>query len=166
MSGAQTAFKQYVETYPNNTLTPNAWYWLGQVQYSQAIYDQARLSFLNVARYNQSQKRPDALYKLGMIKGFNVFGTGVTIVITALTAIAIFQQITGIMFPLFDVMSTVYMPLRFTLAEIAAMGRIKEAAFCGIIFVILGLTMSALGESKAHVAAVAAPCLAPLVLVS
>ncbi len=67
LSGAQTAFKQYVETYPNNTLTPNAWYWLGQVQYSQAIYDQARLSFLNVARYNQSQKRPDALYKLGMI---------------------------------------------------------------------------------------------------
>lgn len=40
-----------------------------------------------------------------MITGFNVFGTGVTIVITALTAIAVFQQITGIMFPLFDVMS-------------------------------------------------------------
>lgn len=70
LSGAQTAFKQYVETYPNNTLTPNAWYWLGQVQYSQAIYDQARLSFLNVARYNNSQKRPDALYKLGMISKF------------------------------------------------------------------------------------------------
>ena len=42
-----------------------------------------------------------------MIKGFNVFGTGVTIVITALTAIAVFEQITGIMFPVFDVMSTV-----------------------------------------------------------
>ena len=41
-----------------------------------------------------------------MINGFNVFGTGVTIVITALTAIAVFQQITGIMFPLFYVMST------------------------------------------------------------
>lgn len=41
-----------------------------------------------------------------MISGFNVFGAGVTIVITALTAIAVFQQITGIMFPLFDVMST------------------------------------------------------------
>lgn len=41
-----------------------------------------------------------------MIAGFNVFGSGVTIVITALTAIAVFQQITGIMFPLFDVMST------------------------------------------------------------
>ena len=42
-----------------------------------------------------------------MIAGFNVFGTGVTIVITALTAIAVFEQITGIMFPLFDVMATV-----------------------------------------------------------
>lgn len=41
-----------------------------------------------------------------MIRGFNVFGTGVTIVITIFTAIAVFQQITGIMFPLFDVMST------------------------------------------------------------
>lgn len=40
-----------------------------------------------------------------MIASFNVFGAGVTIVITALTAIAVFQQITGIYFPLFDVMS-------------------------------------------------------------
>lgn len=39
-----------------------------------------------------------------MIKGFNVFGTGVTIVITALTAIAVFEQITGIMFPVFHIM--------------------------------------------------------------
>lgn len=40
-----------------------------------------------------------------MISGFSVFGSGVTIVITALTAIAVFEQITGIMFPLFDVMA-------------------------------------------------------------
>ena len=40
-----------------------------------------------------------------MINGFNVFGTGVTIVITAFTAIAVFEQITGIMFPLFNVMA-------------------------------------------------------------
>ena len=39
-----------------------------------------------------------------MIKGFNVFGAGVTIVITALTAIAVFEQITGIMFPVFHIM--------------------------------------------------------------
>lgn len=70
LKGAQVAFKNYVDTYPDNALTPNAWYWLGQVQYSQASYDQARLSFLNVARYTDSQKRPDALYKLGMISKF------------------------------------------------------------------------------------------------
>ena len=41
-----------------------------------------------------------------MIAGFNVFGSGVTIAITIFTAIAVFEQITGIMFPLFDVMAT------------------------------------------------------------
>ncbi|MEA4988748.1 MAG: ethanolamine utilization protein EutH [Anaerovorax sp.] len=39
-----------------------------------------------------------------MINGFNRFGTGVTIVITVFTAIAIFQYLTGIRFPLFDIM--------------------------------------------------------------
>lgn len=39
-----------------------------------------------------------------MINGFNKFGTGVTVVITALTAIAVFEQITGIMFPVFHIM--------------------------------------------------------------
>ncbi len=70
LKGAAADFKAYVEKYPDNALTPNAWYWLGQVQYSQADYDQARLSFLNVARFADSQKRPDALYKLGMISKF------------------------------------------------------------------------------------------------
>ncbi|MGI6012248.1 MAG: ethanolamine utilization protein EutH [Ruminococcus sp.] len=37
-----------------------------------------------------------------MIRGFNKFGTGVTIVITIFTAIAVFQYQTGIRFPLFD----------------------------------------------------------------
>lgn len=70
LKGAASAFKAYVEKYPDNALTPNAWYWLGQVQYSQAAYEDARLSFLNVARFADSQKRPDALYKLGMISKF------------------------------------------------------------------------------------------------
>ncbi len=41
-----------------------------------------------------------------MIAGFNVFGKAVTILITIFTAIAVFQFQTGIMFPVFDVMST------------------------------------------------------------
>lgn len=67
LKGAATAFNGYVTTYPDNTLTPNAWYWLGQVQYKLNDLDNARVSFLNVARFTSSTKRPDALYKLGLI---------------------------------------------------------------------------------------------------
>lgn len=42
-----------------------------------------------------------------MISGFTKFGKGVTVTITVLVAIAVFQQVTGIMFPLFNMMSTV-----------------------------------------------------------
>lgn len=64
---ASKAFAAYVQQYPDNALTPNAWYWLGQVQYRQGQLDDARVSFLNVARFNSSNKRPDALYKLGLV---------------------------------------------------------------------------------------------------
>lgn len=69
-----------------------------------------------------------------MIKGFNVFGTGVTIVITAFTAIAVFQEITGIMFPLFDVMSTIdpdlgYTPLDSGLLTCGQIGIVLIGAF-------------------------------------
>ncbi len=39
-----------------------------------------------------------------MINGFNKFGTGVTVVITVLTAIAVFEYETGIKFPLLNLM--------------------------------------------------------------
>lgn len=38
-----------------------------------------------------------------MISGFNVFGRCVTTIVTILCAIAVFQQITGILFPVFDI---------------------------------------------------------------
>ncbi len=64
---AEKAFKHYINTFEENSLTPNAWYWLGQVQYKQQKLDDARVSFLNSAKYKESGKRPDALYKLGLI---------------------------------------------------------------------------------------------------
>ena len=67
---AEQAFGNYIDTYKNNKLTPNAWYWKGQVQYKLQDYDSARVSFLNVVRFEDSLKRPDALYKLGMITKF------------------------------------------------------------------------------------------------
>ena len=39
-----------------------------------------------------------------MIKGFNKFGTAVTIIITFFTAVAVFEYQTGIKFPLFNIM--------------------------------------------------------------
>lgn len=39
-----------------------------------------------------------------MINGFNKFGTGVTVLITIFTAIAVFEYQTGIKFPLFNIM--------------------------------------------------------------
>lgn len=68
---ATVAFSNYLKKYPDNSLTPNAWYWLGQVQFNQTKLDEARVSFLNVAKYTNSQKRPDALYKLGLISRLN-----------------------------------------------------------------------------------------------
>lgn len=41
-----------------------------------------------------------------MISGFNKFGTGVTVVITFFTAVAVFEYQTGILFPLLDIMVT------------------------------------------------------------
>ena len=41
-----------------------------------------------------------------MIAGFNAFGNSVTALVTVFTAIAVFQQITGIRLPVFDVMVT------------------------------------------------------------
>ncbi len=67
LSQSIPAFKSYLEKYPDNDLTPNAWYWLGQVQYKQKQYEDARVSFLNAAGFKNSAKRPDSLYKLGLI---------------------------------------------------------------------------------------------------
>ncbi|MCR5084542.1 MAG: tol-pal system protein YbgF, partial [Succinivibrionaceae bacterium] len=68
LNGAITAFGAYLKNHPDNSLTPNAWYWLAQAQYRKNLLDDARVSFLNVAQFKDSQKRPDAIFKLGMIK--------------------------------------------------------------------------------------------------
>ncbi len=63
---AAFAFSKFAATYPNDMLLPNSFYWLGQIQYLKKDYASARVSFLNTAKYKNTQKRPDALYKLGL----------------------------------------------------------------------------------------------------
>jgi len=66
LDAAAKGFKSYTTKYSGNALTPNAWYWLGQIQYKQNKFEDARISFLNTAKFKESDKRADALYKLGV----------------------------------------------------------------------------------------------------
>jgi tol-pal system protein YbgF len=63
---ATAAFKQFIATFPNSTLSDNAWYWLGESYYVARQYGEALKSFRTVVdKYPASRKMPDALLKIG-----------------------------------------------------------------------------------------------------
>jgi len=62
-------FHDFLETYPNAALAPNAWYWLGESYYVTQNYELAAQSFDTVLRhFPDSNKAPDALLKMGFAK--------------------------------------------------------------------------------------------------
>lgn len=68
--GAQHAFKQFIATYPQDDLTSNAYYWLGETHYAQQQYDQAAVQFLQgYTDFPKGNKAPDSLLKLAMALG-------------------------------------------------------------------------------------------------
>lgn len=59
---------EFAEQHPNHPLTPNAWYWTGEIYLVQRQVESARSSFERVvADYPDHGKVPDSLYKLGVI---------------------------------------------------------------------------------------------------
>lgn len=61
-------FRSVIQNYPNGAYTPNAYYWLGELQLAQDDAEAARQSFAQVVNlYPDHQKMPDALYKLGVV---------------------------------------------------------------------------------------------------
>ena len=61
-------FGVFVQTYPNGELTPNAFYWLGELHLAQSDVEDARQSFAQLINlYPDHQKVPDALYKMGVV---------------------------------------------------------------------------------------------------
>jgi len=64
-SGAIDAFNKFRENFPNSTFTPNAYYWLGQLYFAQNQNVKAISSFEAVLKFKSSNKRADALVKLG-----------------------------------------------------------------------------------------------------
>jgi tol-pal system protein YbgF len=63
---ASRAFRGFIQQYPNQALTPNAWYWLGESYYVTMNYPVALESFQHLlSQFPQSEKAPDALLKVG-----------------------------------------------------------------------------------------------------
>jgi tol-pal system protein YbgF len=59
-------FQAFIAQYPNDELTPNAYYWLGESYYVTQNYPVSLDTFRKLlAQYPNSQKAPDALLKVG-----------------------------------------------------------------------------------------------------
>jgi tol-pal system protein YbgF len=64
-AGAINAFTQFQRDFPKSNFAPNAHYWLGQLYYAKKQDDKAVESFKAVLAFSKSNKRADALVKLG-----------------------------------------------------------------------------------------------------
>lgn len=63
---AKRAFEQFIKDHPNSSLIPNAWYWLGEVNYVNKAFETAVGQFRKVVDdFPQSNKTADAWLKLG-----------------------------------------------------------------------------------------------------
>lgn len=63
---ASREFRSFTQQYPDQALTPNAWYWLGESYYVTTNYSVALTSFQQLlSKFPQSEKAPDALLKVG-----------------------------------------------------------------------------------------------------
>lgn len=65
-AAASRDFRSFVQQYPNESLTPNAYYWLGESYYVTMNYPVALEAFQQLLKqFPQSEKAPDALLKVG-----------------------------------------------------------------------------------------------------
>lgn len=65
-AGASRDFRDFIKQYPDQSLTPNAWYWLGESYYATMNYKVSLEAFQHLlSQFPQSEKAPDALLKVG-----------------------------------------------------------------------------------------------------
>ncbi|WP_233402711.1 tol-pal system protein YbgF [Marinomonas transparens] len=65
---ANSAFTQFVKDFPDNSLTGNGYYWLGELKLVLGEPNEALTSFSTVInKFPGHSKEPDALYKLGIV---------------------------------------------------------------------------------------------------
>lgn len=65
--GAIQAFEKFQKDFPDSVYTPNSHYWLGQLFFAKKDDVKAAQNFAKVVSFEKSNKRPDALVKLGDI---------------------------------------------------------------------------------------------------
>lgn len=64
---AEAGFADFLQQYPNDELSPNAQFWLGETHFVRSQWDSAAAAFLKVAQsYPRSDKAPDSLAKFAM----------------------------------------------------------------------------------------------------
>jgi tol-pal system protein YbgF len=64
---AEKAFNTFLKKFPDDNLSSNAQYWLGETYYARKDYERAARTFAEVyQKYPKSSKGPDSLLKLGM----------------------------------------------------------------------------------------------------
>ncbi|MHC1478935.1 tol-pal system protein YbgF [Frateuria aurantia] len=63
---ASKLFRDFIQQYPDDALTPNAFYWLGESYYVTMNYQVAHDAFAHLlSAFPKSEKAPDAMLKLG-----------------------------------------------------------------------------------------------------
>lgn len=68
-SAAIKAFESFVEKYPDNSYSDNAWYWLGQARYVQGDLNGAMAALQMVtSKYPESRKMSSTLFRMGVIQ--------------------------------------------------------------------------------------------------
>lgn len=66
-AAAERAFREFLVKYPNDKLTGNAQYWLGQTHFVRKQYEPAAKAFLEgYAKHPESAKAPESLLRLGL----------------------------------------------------------------------------------------------------
>jgi tol-pal system protein YbgF len=63
---ARSAFRSFADNYPQDELTPQAVYWIGDIAYVQKDYPNAARAFAEeIKKYPDSSRAPDSMLKLG-----------------------------------------------------------------------------------------------------
>ncbi len=66
-AASEAAFEEFLRRYPNDALTADAQYWMGETLFMQGRYKPAGQAFLKVVQqYRQSSKAPNSLLMLAM----------------------------------------------------------------------------------------------------